>query len=686
MPNAGVKVEIAAEDRITRTLERINKRIEGMRAPALRTQKALSRFSELSGLNKVGTGLNRMGQAAKGAFFSIGRILPVMGVLTSAASVDGVVRLATAWANFGSRLGFSAQRIGVTATQLQTMDGAARLAGSSSGSLQSGVQTLGQGMWDAVGGRAPELVSTFRALHVEFQNTDGSAKSVAEMMPVLMDKVRSIKNPYAQAAVAARLFGSASEDLLPFLRSGSDGFARYTAMAQHYGVTNQAGVVGANRLRMAQTELSLSVEGFGNSLAQSLEPVLTPIIHQMSEWIARNRGWIATKITYYVQEFATWLQSIDWKGVAAGADTVWKRLKAGVDSIGGLKGAAEGFLGLWTAARLAPLLAAVGASGPIGALVLAMGAIALATERTRNAWNDFQERKRLANDDPASDKAKSRLPAFRPASDQTGFHYTGHFWPQHEASPSGKLLKPNQAFSDMIDVASGVNHLDRDQVRALIHAESGGAMVGNSASSAFGYMQLTDSTARDEGVDSHDPAQNLRGGTRHFARALQLAGGNLGAATAAYHDGLNSAGLAWWKTHPGDMSHFSAAGRGEADTVGAYYTAEQQAGAAALVPGRPSPTQDPAGFWNRARGDARTMASAAGLTAAAPPATVPPGTAQGGSLDATIEKLRADLHITVRTPPGTQATVKPGSSSGGMRVASVQTARAMDPEMTPGGY
>ena len=76
---------------------------------------------------------------------------------SGAASIAGMVKLTTAWADFGSQLGFTAQRLGMSASALQTFQGAAALAGSSSSALASGMQTLGQNMWNAVGGRAPEV-------------------------------------------------------------------------------------------------------------------------------------------------------------------------------------------------------------------------------------------------------------------------------------------------------------------------------------------------------------------------------------------------------------------------------------------------------------------------------------------------------------------------------------------------
>ena len=308
MANPGVKVQFSADDRLSGAIERINQRLARLHAPVERTQRALGRFGQLSGLRAVGGGLERVGGTAQSAFLSLGRILPVLGTITGAATLAGMVRLAGAWADFGSHLGFSAQRLGLSSDRLQTLTGAARLAGSSADAMQSGMQTLGQGMVDAVGGRDPKLFATFNALNVKWRDLRGNALSVDKVLPQVIDHLRAIHNPMLRAEVATTLFGGAAEALMPVINMGSEAFATLQADAKRYGVMNQAGVDAANRLRVAQTELTLSVEGFGNSIAQALEPVLTPIIHRMAELIAANRGWIATDIAGYVGKFAGWVE------------------------------------------------------------------------------------------------------------------------------------------------------------------------------------------------------------------------------------------------------------------------------------------------------------------------------------------------------------------------------------------
>ena len=154
------------------------------------------------------------------------RVIEPLGVITGAASIAGLVRLTTVWADWGSQLLFTAQNIGITATNLQTLQGAATLAGSSATSLSSGMATLGENMWNATGGRAPQVVAAMQMLHINWQNMNRTAKSTADVLPQIADRIKALQNPYAQAAIATALFGSAGTDLLPFLRLGSKGHRR----------------------------------------------------------------------------------------------------------------------------------------------------------------------------------------------------------------------------------------------------------------------------------------------------------------------------------------------------------------------------------------------------------------------------------------------------------------------------
>jgi hypothetical protein len=237
--------------------------------------------------------------------------------------------------DFASHLGFAAQRIGITADQLSGLQGAATLAGASAGAMTSGLQTLGQTMVDAIGGRAPEAIAMFNTLGIRFQDTAGHARSVTAVLPEVADKIRAIKDPYIQARVATALFGGAAEELLPFLRQGAAGIARYNEMATRYGVINDAATASANQMRESQARLMLSVQGLGNSISEQLAPVISPLLTQLADWISANRQWISSSIAGEVQRLAAYLRTIDWAGIGHSLQEWGARIDAVTNALGG---------------------------------------------------------------------------------------------------------------------------------------------------------------------------------------------------------------------------------------------------------------------------------------------------------------------------------------------------------------
>ena len=378
--SAGQKISItlSAVDQYSAQMEAFNKRIAGMMAPIERAKKSMKRFADASGVTKVSEGFRNLNRVTLDTFRNLSRAVTPLDAIVGAASLAGLVRLTTAFSSFGSQLGFTAQRLGISASSLQTWQGAASLAGSSGQALAQGMQTLGQNLWDAAGGRNPAMVATMQYLGFSMSDVSKASHNLGAYMPQFADKIAAIKNPFAQAAVATALFGGAGEDLLPFLRLGSKGMAEYNAKAQSYGVLNAAGVTAANNLRFAQAGLTLAVQGLGNTVAEKLAPYLGPLINHMADWIAKNRDWIASGITAAVKGFVQWVEAAAPK------------VQHVIDLFGGWKGAARDLAilmgGAWLASMLAPIAqistAISGVVASIGGLpvlaAIAAGGVAVA--------------------------------------------------------------------------------------------------------------------------------------------------------------------------------------------------------------------------------------------------------------------------------------------------------------------
>lgn len=93
------------------------------------------------------------------------------------------------------------------------------------------------------------------------------------------------------------------------------------------------------------------------------------------------------------------------------------------------------------------------------------------------------------------------------------------------------------AVREQISTVATAYALDPKLVEAVAWRESRFRPNALSNKGAIGVMQLMPGTARDLGVDPHDPAQNIRGGALYLRRMLSEFGGDVRLALAAYNAG-----------------------------------------------------------------------------------------------------------------------------------------------------
>lgn len=355
---AGISITIGANDvasgviaKVKTGLESLNRRALAARAPMDRMAASLGRFGQITGVDRLASDMGGLGRQIGATAAGLGRFAPALGAITGAASVAGLASLVERWTAFGSRLGFDAQRIGVTASSLQGLQGAAQLAGSSAEALTGGLTTLQDGLMNAAAGRAPQMVGLLSQLGISFLDAGGHARKAADVMPLLADKIASIRDPSQRAMVATMAFGSAGESLLPFLTRGAAGIREYNAAAESYGVFNRRGVDAAQALREEQTRLSLALDGVGNSVSESVAPVLVPMLRQLSDWVRDNRGGIAEFFHTIAQAMKDW---VDGGGITLLID----RLKAVYDTLARIVGIADsvghGLRSIWDTTAALP--------------------------------------------------------------------------------------------------------------------------------------------------------------------------------------------------------------------------------------------------------------------------------------------------------------------------------------------
>ena len=116
--------------------------------------------------------------------------------------------------------------------------------------------------------------------------------------------------------------------------------------------------------------------------------------------------------------------------------------------------------------------------------------------------------------------------------------------PVEKAKAADKVYSANvslpiadESLSSLITNAAKKYHVDPKLVSAVAEVESGGRQEATSAAGAVGVMQLMPDTAASLGVNPYDKRENVEGGAKYLKEMLDLFGGDVKKAVAAYNAG-----------------------------------------------------------------------------------------------------------------------------------------------------
>ena len=218
---AGFSVTYSVVDEATAKITAINKQIAAMRAPIERQQKAMMQFVNVSGLQKVADGFKGIAGAAAEAFSSLARLVPVIGGLTGAATVGGLIALVKSFTDLGTQLERDADYLGTSTGTLQQWQNAVKLAGGSVGDLTESMKGLARTSADAFTGKNTEALARFAQAGIALKDANGHLRTTTDLMPEVLKYIDSFTNAQDRQTVAMQLGGQALYELdEDFRRSG----------------------------------------------------------------------------------------------------------------------------------------------------------------------------------------------------------------------------------------------------------------------------------------------------------------------------------------------------------------------------------------------------------------------------------------------------------------------------------
>lgn len=249
-------------------------------------------------------------------FTEVGRAALMMTAKIMASSIGVVTALAAITRSVAETTQASitaARSVNVSLQGWQQFAHAATLVGSNADQMGGALGSLRDKALEAARGNW-ELRVAFRRMGVQLLDSRGQLRPTEDLMHDVADAFARIPDSARRNAAAMALFGDAGAALIPLLATGSAGMRRAAADARHLGLTMSAAEArGLTRFNTAMTRMTGSIRGVWNAIAVQLAPVLSPLIDDITEWVATNRQLIATNIAGYIRQIPGVIEDLSGK-------------------------------------------------------------------------------------------------------------------------------------------------------------------------------------------------------------------------------------------------------------------------------------------------------------------------------------------------------------------------------------
>lgn len=375
---AGYSVTYTVVDNATKQIDAINRRIAQMRAPIERLSRQVTRFVDVSGLRKVAQGFDWIYKAAGSVLRTLTAIVPVMGAITGAASIAGMVKLVQSYAAWSHELVQAADNIGITTQQLQQFQDATRLAGGEAGDMTESLKGLHNtlGNINIGSGNAAQALQWFNRLGINVRDANGHMRNTAELMPELIKRISEMKDPLDRARAAQELLGGSGDKLIETFRQSSQSFAQWFSDVKRYKDLTDEQKQSLQRFGEAQGRVGVAFDRLGQQISVMVARYFGPLLDKFAQFVEQHTPEILAALDKLSARFAAWLDGIKWDDVEKGVSSFVDSLKYVIDHLEQIKNAAEFiggmFIGLWgvkAVAAIAQVTAAIGAAtGAIGSV------------------------------------------------------------------------------------------------------------------------------------------------------------------------------------------------------------------------------------------------------------------------------------------------------------------------------
>lgn len=236
-------------------------------------------------IEKIAQGLKKAGEIAANVA-KVGFQATVVGVTALAGActtaVTAITKLAISAGQMADDLNTMATVTGLSTKQLQEFAYASDLIDVSVDTLAGSLKKLTSNMSNAKKGSG-DVYDTFKALGVEFQNSDGTLRNSTEVFNETIKALGNVANETERDALAMKLFGKSATELNPLIEGGIDTLSRMADEANELGlILSQDALDGANAFNDQLDMLKSKGKGLFNVIGTEIATEFTPAMEQVN--------------------------------------------------------------------------------------------------------------------------------------------------------------------------------------------------------------------------------------------------------------------------------------------------------------------------------------------------------------------------------------------------------------------
>jgi hypothetical protein len=183
-------------------------------------------------LLKMDKSFKKVSKSIKAKLKSVFSLRGAIATLTGSAGLGLLVKKSL---DFADAIGKTADKIGVSTSELQEYQFAASLAGVKTETLNMGLQRFTRRVAEAAQGKG-ELLGVLKQYNIATTDAEGRTRKTSDVMDDLADVIKNTSSGSERLRIAFKAFDSEGVAMVNMLRNGSAGLNKFRQEAHDLGI------------------------------------------------------------------------------------------------------------------------------------------------------------------------------------------------------------------------------------------------------------------------------------------------------------------------------------------------------------------------------------------------------------------------------------------------------------------